>query len=95
MGGDILTAVNGNCLIIQQPSRSLTYIENKNGDRHSPCLTPNLHLNVSDFSLLLNTLVRTWLYIEQMMSIIFPRTPKFNSLYHKYAQYDRTPYYNL
>ena len=64
-------------------SKSLTYTENKNGDRHSPCLTPNLHVNVSDVSLSLNTLVRTWLYIKRMMSIIFPRTPKFNSLYHK------------
>ena len=62
-------------------SRSFTYIENKNGDRH--CLTPNLHVNVSDFSLLLNTLVITWLYIKRMMSIVFPRTPKFDSLYHK------------
>ena len=59
------------------------FLDRWHGDRHSPCLIPNLHVYVSDFLLLLNTFVRTWLYIKWMKSIIFPRSPKFNSLFHK------------
>ena len=64
-------------------SRSLIYIANKNGDKHSPCLTPSLHSSGSDFSQLLNTFAFIQLYIERRIWIILPRRPSFDNLYHK------------
>ena len=54
-------------------SKSFTYMANRKGERHSPCLTPSLHSKSGDFSPSVHTLVLTLLYIDMMISSIFPQ----------------------
>ena len=68
------------CLVASSASKSFKCLENKNGERHSPCLTLIFGVKSSPRQPLCRTLVLTLLYTDFMMLNMLPRTPIFNSL---------------
>ena len=72
--------------IMNSSSRSFKNIENRKGDKHSPCLTPNMHEN-SSLSWFTNlTFDFTVLYIDLIMFKIFPQMPNLISSNHKLSR---------